>query len=535
MYTDNDNSIWIGTFGGGLIRYTSGRFFTLTSEYGLFDDVIFNILEDDTGRLWMTSNKGIFYVDKFDVLKFFYKDLSNVTSSVYGKEHGLINIENSGGVQPAGWKAHDGTLWFSTAGGIAVINPKRIFVNQKPPKVVIEQFLIDNKSIEFNKEFVVPAENQRIEIHYTGLSFVSPKKIRFKAMLEGYDKKWYDLDNRRAAYYTHLPPGTYTFRIIAANSDGIWDLTGVSIKFSKEGYFYQTGVFYVSVILVGMTGMFAAYRFRIHEIRRRERRLEHLVEARTKDLQVEQEKIQQLLELTAQQKSEAENANALKSQLIDMVAHHLKTPLISITGLAKQIEQSGKLNSISAKYLKMIRGGSDGMVKVINNLLNLSGIESGSIRFQFEKVNLAEIAGMVIDSYKFLAGKKEQTLTFVADNAETMLVSADSARIQDAIENLVSNAIKYSPLHSTIRAGVYRHNNKVQFWITDSGPGISTEDQQRLFKKFQVLSAKPTGDEVATGLGLAIAKEIVDAHSGLLYVESQVGNGSTFVIELNAH
>ncbi|HAP35913.1 MAG TPA: hypothetical protein DCQ28_08240 [Bacteroidetes bacterium] len=533
MYTFKDNSVWIGTLGGGLICYTSGKFFTLTTAHGLYDDVIFSILEDDIGRLWMTSNRGIFYVDKFDVMKFFYGGIDNITCTAYGKEHGLTNVENSGGVQPAGWKMYDGTLWFTTAGGVAVVNPKRIVTNQKAPRVVIEQFLIDNQPVAFNKEFIVPANNQRIEIQFTGLSFVSPRKIRFKAMLEGYEKEWYDLDTRRSASYTHLSPGTYTFRIIAANSDGIWDPNGVAITFVKKGYFYETYPFYVGVILLVLAGIVGVYRIRIHGIRSRERTLEKLVESRTKELQEEHGKIQQLLDLSEEQKVKAETANALKSQLIDMVAHHVKSPLVSITGLVKLVEQSGSMNTISAKYLKMIRNKSDGMIKVITNLLNLSGIESGSINFQFEKVNLAEVAGMTIDSYKFLADKKEQTLTFVADDAETLEVMADNTRIQDAIENLVSNAIKYSPLHSTIQAGVYRHNDKVQFWITDAGPGISTDDQQRLFKKFQVLSAKPTGDEVATGLGLAIVKEIVDAHHGKIFVKSTPTKGSTFVIELD--
>ncbi|MDP1676276.1 MAG: two-component regulator propeller domain-containing protein [Bacteroidota bacterium] len=533
MYVTNDNSIWIGTFGGGLICYTSEKFFTLTSVNGLFDDVIFSILEDDMGRLWMTSNKGIFYVDKFDVMKFFYAGLNSITCAVYGREHGMINMENSGGVQPAGWKVHDGTLWFSTAGGVTIVNPKKVVTNQRSPKVVIEQFLIDNQPISFNKEFIVPAENQRIEIHFTGLSFVSPKKIRFKAMLDGYDKKWYDLDTRRTTNYTHLPPGKYTFRIVAANSDGVWDSTGVAITFVKKGYFYETDLFIVGMILLVLSSMVGVYRARVHQIQRREQKLKHLVETRTKDLQGEQETIKQLLDLTEQEKVKAENANAVKSQLLDMVTHHVKSPLISITGLTKQIEQSGALDSVSKKYLKMIRNSSDGMIKVINNLLNLSGMESGAISFQFEKVNLAEIAGMVIDSYKFLAEKKEQTLTFVVDEFDTVMVMADIARIQDAIENLVSNAIKYSPLHSAIQAGVYRHNDKVQFWITDEGPGISAGERNELFKKFRVLSAKPTGDETATGLGLAIVKETVDAHGGKIYVNSTPPMGSTFTIELN--
>ncbi|MDD8017038.1 MAG: two-component regulator propeller domain-containing protein, partial [Bacteroidota bacterium] len=534
FYQDRDSTVWIGTFGGGLNLYNKGKIASITTQQGLFDDVIFQILEDNYGRIWMTSNKGIFHVNKNELHQCADKMIAKVTSVAYGKENGLKSTECNGGVQPAGWKAHDGSLWIPTEAGLATVDPKSISVNRQPPLVVIEDFLVDNKSVPMSDNLVISPSKDRFEIHFTGLSFLSPKKVHFKVKLEGYDKIWEDLGTRRTAYYTNLPAGVYTFRVLAANSDGVWNTDGASFTFTREGYFYETTLFYFVLIVLFMVSVYILYRIRVRSIRHRQHQLERLINDSTKDLREEQEKTKRLLEETEHQKVTAENANMMKSQLLDMVAHHLKSPLISITGLTKEVEQSASLNAFALKYLKMIRFGADRMVAIINDLLSLSAIESGEITFHMEKINFAEIAAIIIDGYKFHAQTKEQILTFVSDDSDDVTVFVDPLRMQEAIENLISNAIKYSPSHTVIRSGVYRHNSVVRFWVTDSGPGLSEQDKQLLFKKFQILSAKPTGGEVATGLGLAIVKEIVEIHKGRVYVESENSGGSTFVIELTA-
>jgi len=534
FHCDRTGTIWIGTFGGGVTRYAGGTFASVTTKQGLFDDVLFQMLEDDSGRMWMTSNKGIFRVSIGDLNACADKRIPSVRSTVYGKESGLKSIECNGGVQPAGWKSADGSLWFPTSGGLAAINPKFMVSNSTAPLVMIERLVSENQPIDLLGLPVIPADKERVEIHYTGLSFSSPAKITFKVKLEGYDEEWEEVGTRRTAYYTHLPPGTYTFKVIAANSDGLWNTAGASLTFIRQGYFYETKVFYFGFVLIIIVGAYGMYHVRVRRLRKREFELQELIDARTIDLRKEQVRTEELLRETERQRTSAVNANALKSQLLDMVAHHLKSPLVSMKGLTTELEQSTPINTLGQKYLKMIRFGTDRMISVINDLLNLSIIESGEINFHFETHDLSEIAGMVIDSYRFQAQKKEQLLTYVADQPGTVSAKVDYSRMQEALENLVSNAIKYSPVKSVIRAGVYREKDVVRFWITDNGPGISEEDQQRLFKKFQILSAKPTGGEVATGLGLAIVKEIIERHKGTVYVKSESGKGSTFVIEIPA-
>ena len=530
--SDSSGALWVGTFGGGISRIKDGTVSQITTKQGLLDDVIFNILEDNYGRMWLTSNKGIFSVVKKDLDR--CADDSKPFSSCvsYGKESGLKSNECNGGVQPAGMKAADGTLWFPTSGGVSVVDPADITVNTTAPLVVIGPVRVDNQIVPLDTTVILEPDNQRLEIHYAGLSFLNPRKIQFKVKLEGYDRTWEDVGTRRTAYYTHLPAQTFVFHVIAANSDGVWNMQGATITIVRRGYFYETYIFYMGVLLFLFVAVYGIYRIRIRTIRQREFELERLVEERTADLRREQTKIEELLHETEKQRENAVNADTLKSQLVDMVAHHLKSPLVSITGLTNELENATPLNNLGMKYLKMIRFGTERMITLIKDLLNLSIIESGQINFSMEKHSLAELAGMIIDGYKFQAAKKEQTLTFVTDDDEDLTINADATRLQEAIENLVSNAVKYSPVGSVIRAGVYRYDTIVRFWITDAGPGISEEDQQLLFKRFKVLGIKPTGDETATGLGLAIVKEIVERHNGKVYIKSKVGNGSTFIVEL---
>ena len=508
IYIDQEGVVWAGTSGGGLNRIANGTITSFTVKEGLHDDLIFQILEDDFGRLWMTSNRGIFHVNKSELNAFASGKVRSVNSVAYSKEDGLRSMECNGGVQPAGWKAHDGTLWFPTSGGVAMINPKNIVANQHPPRVILEEMRVENQP--WKTPIVTPGK-ERFEFRFTGISFAAPKKIRFKVKLEGYDKEWDDIDTRRAAYYTHLPPGEYTFKVIAGNSDGVWNETGISYPFVVQAHFYQTTIFYISFIAFVAIGIFGTYRLRIRQINSRQRELERIVEERTKNL-VE--------------------ANNSKSQLLSFVAHDLKTPLITIHSIAQEIKAFDNIDRHFRGYLDLVEQNSKRIVTLISEILNISAIESGKFQFKFEPINIAGIAAIVVDGYQVQAMRKEQQLTFNVESDHQCIVMADSVKLQEAMENLINNAIKYSPRHAQIAVNVLLRNETVVFTVQDQGPGISTEDQQQLFKKFHVLTAKPTGGEIATGLGLAIVKEIVEAHHGKVFVKSTPPMGSLFTIEL---
>lgn len=513
LYVDAQNNYWVGTLGNGLNIFNGTTFLPFTMKEGMFDDVIFQILEDDFQRMWFSCNKGIFQVERSQFFQVIGGSAKHVTYTAYGKENGMNTSECNGGTSPAGWKTRSGHLWFPTSRGVTMVDPKNITINTQPPLVVIEDLIIDNQAVAHTSAAVIPPGRERFEFRFTGLSFDSPKKVRFKVMLEGYDKGWDDIRYRRAAYYSYLPPGEYTFRVIAANGDGVWNMEGASFPFIVQAHFYETRMFYFAVAVTLTLLTLGIYRWRMRTLRARQEELERLVEERTKNL------------------TEANNA---KSQLLSFVAHDLKTPLITINSIAQEIKRF-EVDKHFRGYLDLVEQNSKRIVTLISEILNITAIESGKFQFKMEPINIADIAGMVVDGYQVQAQRKDQVLRYTVDGHEYCTVMADSGKMQEAMENLVNNAIKYSPRGAAISVNVTRNNGTIRFSVNDQGPGISDEEKEQLFKKFTVLSAKPTGGEIATGLGLAIVKEIIDAHKGKIFVVSQASQGSTFVIELDRH
>lgn len=265
IHEDSEGALWIGT-SGGLSRMKNGVFASYTTEAGLFDDVVFQVLEDARANLWMSCNKGVFRVSKQELEDFSQGRTRAINSISYGTADGMKSRECNGGFQPAGWRTRDGRLWFPTVKGVAVIDPENITVNQLAPAVMIERVLVDHEQIDAIANAELAPGKGKFEFHYTGLSFVAPEKVRFKYKLEGFDKSWVDAGTQREAVYTNIPPGSYAFRVIACNNDGVWNETGTAFSFYLKPHFYQTYLFYTlcaaNAVLIGL----GLYRLRVKHI-----------------------------------------------------------------------------------------------------------------------------------------------------------------------------------------------------------------------------------------------------------------------------
>ncbi len=276
IYEDREGSLWIGTRGGGLNRLKDGKFTVYTTKEGLFDDTVWQILEDGKGNLWMSCNNGIFRVNKRELNDFAEGKISSINSISYGKPDGMMSKECNGGVQPAGWKSRDGRLWFPTIRGVAMIDPENIRTNKMPPPVLIEQVIIDNRSFVDSRIIQISPGNKDFEFHYTGLSFLVPDRVKFKYKLEGWNKEWIDAGTRRMAYYTNIPPGSYCFRVIACNNDGIWNEEGASLKIIVPPTFWQTWWFRVLLVLSILSAVIFIYKLNTRAIHRRNEELNEL-------------------------------------------------------------------------------------------------------------------------------------------------------------------------------------------------------------------------------------------------------------------
>ena len=294
LYEDRQGNLWIGTNGGGLNRFKDGRFTNFTTRNGLFDDLVLAILEDRSENLWMSCNKGIFRVSKKQLNDFADGKIQSITSVRYDISDGMKSSECNGGAQPAGWKTQDGKLWFATIKGAVMIDPENIKLNEQPPPVIIEQLTADNTVFTNTLAAIdLPPGSDKLEFHYAGLSLVTPEKVQFQYKLEGYDREWVEAGTRRVAYYTHLDPGRYTFRVKACNNDGVWNEAGASFAFYLQPLFYQTGWFYGLCGIAAAAAIGAGYGFRIRQLKAREKELTNTVDEKTVELRRANERLQE--------------------------------------------------------------------------------------------------------------------------------------------------------------------------------------------------------------------------------------------------
>jgi signal transduction histidine kinase/ligand-binding sensor domain-containing protein len=243
LHFAGDGALWIGTFGGGLNRFKDGKFSVVNHEQGLPNSVIGHIESDDHGYFWMSSYGGILRAKEADLNLCADGKLTEAPFLTYGINDGLPTLECSEGLQSAGGKTADGRLWFPTAKGLVAVDPAGVKMNPLPPPVRIERMLVDDKQFaEGNAAgpLKIPPGRHRIEFEYTGLSFVAPEKVRFKCRLNNFENDWADVGTKRVASFNYIPPGTYSFQVIACNNDGVWNEAGASLAFEVQPYFWQT-------------------------------------------------------------------------------------------------------------------------------------------------------------------------------------------------------------------------------------------------------------------------------------------------------
>ena len=227
---------------------------------------------------------------------------------------------------------------------------------------------------------------------------------------------------------------------------------------------------------------------------------------------------------------ELDEANRMKTQLLSMAAHDLKNPLGVIIGYSDIILFDTPEDSDTGKYVHDIQSAAYRMNKLISDLLDSAAMEMGNITLELDEVLLPVLVSTIAARYEYNAAQKGQQI--LMETVDDIAILADVARLEQVFDNLVSNAVKYSPHGKTIRLRAKKINTIARFEVQDEGPGMSEEDQQKLFGFFQRLSAEPTGGESSNGVGLAIVKKIVDLHKGRIWAESELGKGTTFIVEL---
>ncbi len=280
---DADGTLWVSTE-GGLSRLKNNRLATLSSKNGLPCDTVHWSVKDDEGSFWLYTACGLVRIERSELEAWAaavdtQQDSARaIKVTVFDSSDGVKSLAEPGYYHPQVAKTHDGKLWFLPWDGVSVIDPRHLAFNQLPPPVHIEQIIADGKSYDASSGSRLPPLVRDLDIDYTGLSFVAPEKVLFRYKLEGWDRDWQNVGNRRQAFYTNLAPGHYRFRVTACNNSGVWNEAGTFLDFSIAPAYWQTTWFRALCAAVFLALLWAAFRVRIRQIQERERKFREAIE-----------------------------------------------------------------------------------------------------------------------------------------------------------------------------------------------------------------------------------------------------------------
>ena len=551
-----DGAVWIGTERGGLSRVAAdGTLTTLRAADGLPSDVVLHVLQDGDGGLWLSTNRGLVVVREADVDAFAAGMLPRIPTTTYDESDGLRTREFNGGVSPAGWKTRDGALWFAGAAGAVSVASGPIRTNTVAPPVAVVSVRADGATLPLGGDVRLDPGTRRLTIGYAALSFINSARLPFRYRLDGVDDGWVDAGTAHEAVYTNLAPGDYTFRVQAANADGVWSDVPATLDFVLAPSLTQTWWFRVLAALALVGTLVLGYRARVRHLKQRQRALEQIVAERTETVEMEKSRAEDALqraetawaqgvidrETIESQAAELRDANEqlaetseVKSHLMRVVAHDLNNPLGVVLGYADLLRDVAEAEPDSEveEFIGVIEGAAGDMVALVKRFLGAEAIDAGRLAMHPAPLDMAGLARHVVGKFVPSAQQKGQTLTIDAE--APAWISGDRDWLKEVADNLVSNAVKYTPPGRAIHVAVEQAGGRVRFCVRDQGPGLTAEDQAKLFGRFQRLSAQPTGNESSTGLGLSIVKKVVEMHDGRVWAESTPGQGATFIAEFDA-
>lgn len=495
IFLDTKGKIWIGTEGEGLAVFNpnTGKVEKRISEAnGLPSNIVYATQEDELGNMWITTGGGLIKItgDKYEIQNFRY--LENLLKIHYTHNSSLNT------------KA-DGKLYFGGSGGFISFNPKDISKNPHQPAVFVTSCNIDGKDMIINADhpsIVVEASESTLGIDVACLSYLSPEQNVIAYRLVGYDDEWKYLTGReRHIEYMNLPWGGYKLEVKGANNDGIWSDPAIVDVTVNRPLLLSNGMLVVYLILLAFGGYLI--KLRINAVQRR--RMVKFSHAKEKELY------------------------EAKIGFFTNIAHEIRTPLSLISAPLESILSSKDGNEKTRHNLKVMKSNVQRLLELINQLLDFRKVEAQLMRLNFRKCNASEITKDICSRYEDFTNLHLIKLDIkeIQNDVECVM---DAEAFQKMVGNLMSNAMKYADKHIKVTMHVDETRKMLHLEVIDDGPGIKDKDIEKIFESFYRVDDH--GKHPGTGLGLPLARNLAEMHSGTLTVSSQYGHGSKFILEI---
>jgi signal transduction histidine kinase/ligand-binding sensor domain-containing protein/DNA-binding NarL/FixJ family response regulator len=508
IYEDTHGNFWVGTEGGGLILFDrkknkiAKRFLT---DNGLPNNSILSIRENKrTGDLWISTPNGL---SKFDVKKGvfynFYAD-DGLQSNQFLDNSSLI--------------FRSGEFVFGGVKGFSIFHPDSVSVVGVVPPLVVNDIRINNVSVSVDNPYVIqanfdqitklqiPYTDASIEIDFAALEYSLPGKILYSYYMEGWDKSWNSPSKHRSATYTKLDEGNYKLRIRSTDTQGGIASNEKVIYINILPPWYRTWWAYGLYFIFGSCLIYF-----LQNYRNKQRQLKHEVEIA--NLKMEREK----------------DLNEKKLNFFTNISHELRTPLTMIVNPIKDIinkkNEGSEWNDLNVVYRNAKR-----LLSLVDQLLLFRKTESENDQLNIKKIDLNAFSKEIFLCFSYLANKNQIDYRFECED-KASFIYADPGKIEIILFNLISNALKFTPVGGTVKLTISSKKHRVSIQISDTGPGIPVEVGEKIFDKF-FNAASRESLKMGFGIGLYLAKNFVELHQGSLKFNSVPGQGTTFCVDL---